>query len=105
MKSENTDPRLTAHALGELHGEELEKLEAELAEDEHARDELEAIRSTSALLERELGKPSGLKLEAKHLERARREEGRSPAAQASSVGRAPARGGAPAAPLQHADDS
>ncbi|HVJ14201.1 MAG TPA: VWA domain-containing protein [Polyangiaceae bacterium] len=69
MKSENTDPRLTAHALGELHGEELEKLEAELAEDEHARDELEAIRSTSALLERELGKPSGLKLEAKHLER------------------------------------
>ncbi len=69
MTIENTDPRLTAYALNELHGAERTEFLAELAADELARAELESILEVSALLEQELGKPSGLKLKAEHLER------------------------------------
>ncbi len=69
MTIESTDPRLTAYALGELEGAELQAFEAELADDAQARTELEAIRTTSALLERELTEPSGLRLNARHTER------------------------------------
>jgi Ca-activated chloride channel homolog len=69
MTIENTDPRLTAYALNEMQGEEREEFVAELAADELARAELESILEASALLEQELGKPSGLELGARHLER------------------------------------
>ncbi len=69
MTIENTDPRLTAYALGELQGAELAAFEAELARNETARAEVEAIRSVSRELERELAERSGLKLRARHTER------------------------------------
>jgi Ca-activated chloride channel homolog len=69
MSIESTDQRLTAHALGQLEGEDLEELEEELAGDELGQQELDAIRHAAALLERELSQPSGLRLGGHHLQR------------------------------------
>ena len=69
MTIQETDPRLTAYALGELEGEELRKFEAELVEDELAQAEIAEIRAAGALLERELGQARGLRLEGEHAER------------------------------------
>jgi Ca-activated chloride channel homolog len=46
----SSDPRLTAYAFGELHGEEKARFEAELAGSEALRHELAQIRETIALL-------------------------------------------------------
>ena len=44
------DPRLTAYALGELHGDELAEFERVLAESSVARDALAEIRETTVWL-------------------------------------------------------
>ena len=44
------DPRLTAYALGELSGSERDQVEALLRDDESARQVVEEIRSTAALV-------------------------------------------------------
>ena len=59
------DPRLTAHALGELGAEEQRQFEQTLAGDPAARLELEEIGRVAALVERELAGPTGLGLSAR----------------------------------------
>jgi Ca-activated chloride channel homolog len=56
------DPRLTAYALGEMNETDRLAFEALLADDPAAREELESIRQTAALLVAELGQgaPSAL---------------------------------------------
>jgi Ca-activated chloride channel homolog len=56
------DPRLTAHALGELEGDERAAVEALIASDPEARAEFEAIRQTVDVLQKELGADSDLAL-------------------------------------------
>ena len=48
------DPRLTAYALGELHGDELAEFEQLLAESSAARDAFAEIRETTGWLRSEL---------------------------------------------------
>ncbi len=81
MNIESTDPRLTAHALGQLEGEDLQELEEELAGDELAEREIDAIRHAAALLERELSQPSGLMLGLQRLDRISEALGEKPEAQ------------------------
>ena len=54
MSIEPNDPRLTAYALGELEGEDLQSFEALLADDGAAASELEAIRAAAKELSSEL---------------------------------------------------
>jgi Ca-activated chloride channel family protein len=69
MKYELDDPRLTAHALGELDDTEKADVEAFLNDNEAARDEVARIREAAQWLSAELGAepPEGLS----ELERAR----------------------------------
>jgi TonB family protein len=66
MTTSDEDPRLTAYALHELADEEQEQLEAELAGDAAARNELREIARVAALIERELVMPTELGLSAHH---------------------------------------
>ncbi len=56
------DPRLTAYALGELHGDELAEFEQLLTESSAARDALVEIRETTGWLRNELAAESPLAL-------------------------------------------
>lgn len=54
MSFDANDPRWTAYVLGELSCEEREALEAELEGDDEAREYVDSLRETTALLESEL---------------------------------------------------
>ena len=63
------DPRLTAYALGELHGDELAEFERVLAESSVARDALAEIRETTVWLRNELVAEPPLALTAEQRQR------------------------------------
>ena len=63
------DPRLTAYALGELHGDELTEFERLLAESAAARDALGEIRETTGWLRSELAAELPLALSAEQHQR------------------------------------
>ena len=55
-QNEQEDTRITAYALGELRGEDKKRFEAELADSEELRDELEELEETLGLVKDELGR-------------------------------------------------
>ena len=57
-----TDEQLSAFALGELEGEERARVEAHLAQNESARQEVEQVRATAALLRDELSRQADVGL-------------------------------------------
>ena len=63
------DPRLTAYALGELHGDELTEFERLLAESAAARDALGEIRETTGWLRNELAAEPAFALSAEQHQR------------------------------------
>ncbi|MCM8543404.1 MAG: von Willebrand factor type A domain-containing protein [Lentisphaeraceae bacterium] len=65
----NTEEKLTAYALGELHGAEKEAFEKELNESPELQSEVEAIREFTGELEAEFKKEESLSLEGSQREK------------------------------------
>jgi len=55
MKIDLNDPKLTAYALGELHGEEALRMENEIEKDPAAKKLVEEIQATATLVQDALG--------------------------------------------------